>query len=132
VRDARAFEMPNKIQPREYSKGGGIESIPRNSDDDPNLLNANRNDDGQWLNTTYDKPDNKWNRDSGFAFVVSKFSLFFLSLFFIGRVFLCQNTSTPASQISTNGIQFFRKRNILILIQRFRFPKNIEKYFQNI
>jgi hypothetical protein len=50
--------------------------IPRNFDGDPNLLNANRNDDGRWLNTTYDRPDNKWNHDSGFAFVVSKLSSF--------------------------------------------------------
>ena len=89
--------MPNKIQPREHSKGGGTEGISRNSDGDPNLLNANRNDDGQWLNTTYDRPDNAWNRDNGFAFVASKLSLFFLSLI-MGRGFLYK-TSVPTSQI---------------------------------
>jgi hypothetical protein len=65
----------------------GEEDTPCNSDGDLNLLNANRNDDGQWLNTAYDRPDNEWNRDNGFAFVLSKLSLF-LSLFFRGRVFL--------------------------------------------
>ena len=46
------------------------------SDGDPNLLNANRNDDGRWLNAYYDKPDNRWNRENGFAFVVSQLSSF--------------------------------------------------------
>jgi hypothetical protein len=52
------------------------------SDDDLNLLNANRNDDGRWLNTYYDNPDNRWNRENGFAFVVSQ--LFSFSLQFQG------------------------------------------------
>jgi hypothetical protein len=73
--------MPNEIQPREYSKGGGIGGISRNSDGDPNLLNANRYDDGQWLDTTYDNPDNRWNDSSGFAFALSKISSFLLSQF---------------------------------------------------
>lgn len=65
----------------------GKEGISRKTDGDPNLLNANRNDDGQWLDTTYDRPDNEWNRDNSFAFVVSKLSSF-LSWRLIGRVFL--------------------------------------------
>ncbi len=82
--------MPNKIQLGEYSKGGGRGGISYNSDGDPNLLSANRNDDGQRLNANYDKPDNRWNRNSGFAFVVAQlFS--FLSLCFIGRVFFFYN-----------------------------------------
>ena len=100
------FKMSNKIQPREYSKGGGMGGISRNSDGDPNLLNANRNDDGLWLNTTYDRPDNEWNRDNGFAFVASKLSLFPLSLI-VGRGFLYK-ASVPSSEIFANRIQFFR------------------------
>ena len=42
------------------------------SDGNPNLLSTNRNDDGQWLNTYYDYPDNSWNRENGFAFIVSQ------------------------------------------------------------
>ena len=102
MRNAIAFKMLNKIQPREYSKGGGAGGISRNSDGDPNLLNANRNDDGPWLNTTYDRPDNKWNRDNGFAFVASKLSLFFLSLL-LGRGFLYK-TSGPTAQIFSDWI----------------------------
>lgn len=58
----------------EYSKGGATGGILHNSDGDPKLLNVNRNDDGSWLNTNYDNPDNKWNRSNGFAFVVSQVS----------------------------------------------------------
>ena len=58
----------------EYSKGGVTGGILHNSDGDPKLLNANRNDNGSWLNTNYDNPDNKWNRSNGFAFVVSQVS----------------------------------------------------------
>ena len=68
--------MPNSIQPREYSKGGDLDGRPCISDGNPNLLNANRNDDGRWLNTYWDNPDNRWNRDNGFAFAVSQLSSF--------------------------------------------------------
>ena len=70
--------MPNKIQSQEYSRDSGTDDVSYNSDGDPNLLNANRNDDGQWLNTNYDKPDNNWNQNSGFAFASGN-SLYFSS-----------------------------------------------------
>ena len=88
MRNARAFEMPNKMQSREYSRDGGAGGISRNSDGDPNLLNANRSDDGRWLNANYDRPDNRWNRDNGFAFVVSQLSSFLLSSFLGGVLFI--------------------------------------------
>jgi hypothetical protein len=49
-----------------------MDGTPYNSDGDPNLLNVNRNDDGSWLNTNYDNPDNRWSDNGGFAFVVSQ------------------------------------------------------------
>jgi hypothetical protein len=55
--------------------------ILHKSDGDPNLLSANRNDDGRWLDTYYGKLDNSWNRDNGFAFAVSLLSSFSLSFF---------------------------------------------------
>jgi len=79
--------MPNKIQPKEYSKGGGMEGILYNSDGDPKLLNANRNGDGCWLNTNYGNPDNRWNDNGSFAFVVSQLSSFLLLLFIGGVLF---------------------------------------------
>ena len=36
----------------------------------PNLLGLNRNDDGQWLNTYNGQPDNRWNREIGFVFLL--------------------------------------------------------------
>lgn len=39
---------------------------------DPSLLRAGRSVDGRWLNAYCDKPDDRWNRESGFAFVVSQ------------------------------------------------------------
>lgn len=51
-----------------------------NSDGNLNLLNANRNDNGSWLNTYYDNSDNQWNRNNGFAFAVSQLSSFLLYL----------------------------------------------------
>ena len=56
--------------------GSGMDGVVHISDGDPNLLNANRDDDGRWLNTYYDNPDNRWNRDNGFAFAVSQISSF--------------------------------------------------------
>jgi hypothetical protein len=44
------------------------------SDGDPRLLNARRDDDGSWLLTYYDGPGRRWNRESGFAFAASQVS----------------------------------------------------------
>ena len=41
------------------------------SDGVPDLLNADRDDDGRWLNSCIDRPDCRWDRGSGFAFAVS-------------------------------------------------------------
>jgi len=61
-----------------------MDDILRNSDGNPNLLNANRNDDSDWLNAYWDNPDNKWNRDYGFAFSLATF---FISPLFLERSF---------------------------------------------
>ena len=45
------------------------------SNGNPNLLSANRDDDGRWLDAYCDKPGNRWNHQNGFAFVVSPISL---------------------------------------------------------
>lgn len=44
----------------------------KDSDGDPNLLDVNRDDDGRWLGAFYDEPDDRWDRDGGFAFVASQ------------------------------------------------------------
>ena len=76
-----------------------------NSDGDPNLLNANRNGDGRWLNAYNDRPDNRWNRDNGFAFAVSQLSSFLSR--FTGRV-LFLKLAVPSAQHSANLINFYR------------------------
>ena len=53
-----------------------MDDILHISDGDLGLLNANRDDDGRWLNAYYDNPDNRFNRENGFAFVVSQFTSF--------------------------------------------------------
>ena len=44
------------------------------SEGDPALLNANRRDDGLWLDARYGKSNYRWHRDFGFAFAVSQVS----------------------------------------------------------
>ena len=61
----------------------------------------NRNDDGHWLNAYYDKPDNRWSRDDGFAFVVSQLSSFLSH--FSERV-LFNNLAMPSAKISTDVV----------------------------
>ena len=41
------------------------------SDGNPNVLYANRDDDGQWVNANWDKPSNQWNDNGAFMFPVS-------------------------------------------------------------
>lgn len=42
------------------------------SDGDPRLLGANRDDDGPWLDAYYDRPDVRWYRGYGFVFLASQ------------------------------------------------------------
>ena len=46
------------------------------NDGNPNLLSANRNGDDRWLNANWDRPDDRWNRENGFAFLVPQIALF--------------------------------------------------------
>ena len=57
--------------------GGGMDGDSHISDGNPNVLNANRDDDGQWVNTYWDNPDNQWNDNGAFAFPVP--ATFFIS-----------------------------------------------------
>lgn len=63
--------MPDSIQPREYSMGGGIEGTPYSTDSDGNLnvFNVNTDNDDRWLNSNYGNPDNFWNGNNQWVFV---------------------------------------------------------------
>lgn len=85
-----------------------------NSDGNLNLLGANRNDDGCWLNAYYDNSDNRWNRENGFAFVTLQFSSFLSSLK-RGRVLFILNLlkgfgelSVPATKLSAYFVKVQR------------------------
>ncbi len=78
--------------------GGGIDGKIYISDGNPNVLNSNRNDDGQWLNSYWDNPDNEWNDNGAFAFLVPQLTSF-LSLFWESFLFYL---SLPATQHFSN------------------------------
>ena len=60
----------------------GKDDLARNTDrnGDPNVFNLNWNGEQLKLNGNNAKPDNRWNRENGFAFAVSQLSSF-LSLY---------------------------------------------------
>ena len=66
------------------------------SDGDPNLLEVNRNDNGRWLDTYWDNPDNVWNRQNGFVFLAPQ-TFSFLS-YFCGKV-LFYYLSIPSAKL---------------------------------
>ena len=109
--------MPNSIQLREYSRGGDADDILRNFDGNLNLLGTNTNDDDPWLNTYYDNPDNRWNRDNGFAFAVSQVSLFLLRI--VGGVLLLE-LSVPAAEHAANFVNLFFHYGVVFQFNRFR------------
>ena len=50
------------------------------SNGNPNVLNANRNDDGQWVNSYWDNPDNQWDDDGALVFLLPESLIISLSL----------------------------------------------------
>ena len=102
----------------ENSRGGGTEDTLYETDDDPNVLGANRNDDGQWLNAYNTKPDNRWNRENGFAFVVPQLSSILpSSRFLVGRGVLFCDLPLPPTHHLVDGTHFFRDSNVLLVFQ---------------
>lgn len=58
---------------------GDMDGISYATDSDGNLklFNVEHNDDGQWLNSYYDNPDNVWNADNRFVFARNDLPFFF-------------------------------------------------------
>jgi len=52
-----------------------MEDILHNSDRNPNLLAANRDNNGRRLNAYNDRPDDGWDRGFGFAFFVPQLTI---------------------------------------------------------
>ncbi len=50
--------------------GGGTDGTSYNADGNPNVLELNRNDDGRNVDAYSDNPDNQWNDNGAFAFLV--------------------------------------------------------------
>ena len=113
--------IPNTIQLREYSMGGDTDGKAYVSDGNPNVLNSNRNDDGQWLNSYWDNPDNEWDDNGAFAFPVPQLSLF-LSL--ISRESFLFYLTLPAAEHSSDLVELFGESKVLFVIQRLGFPEN--------
>ena len=69
--------------------GSGHDGISYKTDRDgnPNVFKLERNDDGLWLNENWASPDNRWNPDNEFIFVLPSKSLYF-SLKYIEGVFV--------------------------------------------
>jgi hypothetical protein len=78
------FKMPNTIQPRESSRGGGIDDtlyIIRNPNGNCNVFCLYRDDDGSW-NWNYNWVDNdNWNADNPAAVLATHF----ISLPYLGE-----------------------------------------------
>ncbi|MBX4189228.1 hypothetical protein KW785_01370 [Candidatus Parcubacteria bacterium] len=73
--------MRNTIQLQDRhgpSRGGGTEGALyiTDSNGNPNILGVNRNDKGRWVNAYNGNPDNRWNRENGFVFLVPQLSSF--------------------------------------------------------
>ena len=124
--------MPNAIQPRENSRGGGTDNASCNSDGDLNLLSANRNDHDYKLNAFNDNPDNRWNRENGFAFSVAQLTSFLFRLF-SGRVLFLDSArnrfcelAVPAADHSTDLFKRHGQSDIFFVVQRLCFPKDRE------
>ena len=69
-----AYIVPNKIQPREYSMGSGMDgaSYGTDSDDDLKVFNIEHDDNGQWLNSNNGHPNTLYNPDNQFVCVLPR------------------------------------------------------------
>ena len=109
------FEISNEIQPGEHSTGSGLGGVPYITDEDgnSNLFNLNRDEDALWLNANWSNPDNFWNPDNTFVFVLG-YSLHFSPS--SGRV-LFFNLTSPSSEHPPYFIQGFGDYDVMFCIQ---------------
>lgn len=105
--------MPNTIQPREHSRGSGIEGTLYITDSDGNLkaFNVKHDDNGLWLNSNNGNPDNVWNPDNHWVFVLPRNSLHFspipLGEFCFSNWPFHPPSILPISSIFTERVMYF-------------------------
>jgi hypothetical protein len=104
--------MPNTMQSSRAFARQWIRRRRAQADGNPNLLSANRNDEGRWLNANWDNPDNRWNRDNGFAFAVPHLSSFLLLR---GGVLFPQLTA-PAAEHPACVVELAREVQVPLII----------------
>ncbi|MFZ2832026.1 MAG: hypothetical protein WAZ40_02640 [Minisyncoccia bacterium] len=111
--------MRNTIQPREYSKGDGMEGILYIIDSDGNrkLFNVKRNDDGKrYLNGNNGNPDNVWNADARFVF--RRRNSFHFSPAFAGEFCFSTCPSQPPSILPTSSTGIESNSYFFVSIER--------------
>ena len=111
--------MPNTIQPKEYSRGGGMEGILYITDSNGNLnvFNVEHNDDGLWLNGNNGNPDNFWNGNNRWVF--TRRNLLHFSPILLGEFCFCSwpfqpPSILPISSIFTDRAMYFLLSNDLV------------------
>ena len=94
---------------------------------DGNLYVRYLNWNGDRWDWSYNWLDNDWNDNNPAA--VSAILSFLSS--FGGRVLFCELTH-PATEISTDFFQLYRKRDILFIVERFCFPEHHKQYLESV
>jgi hypothetical protein len=98
---------------------GGIEDFPHISDGNPNVLNANRDDKGRWLNANWDNPDDYWDDRGASAFLVATL---FISHSLIWRVSFVSPIALASRRVVCRPRSLFRIEQRTSWCQSSMFP----------
>ena len=122
----------------EDSKAVNTGGAPYISDGDPNVLNANRNDEGRWVNANIDRPLNQWNDDGAFAFPVPA-TLSVLPRQVLAGEFLFRavrrmfaQLPLPSAKHFTDLVHPLRHLDIFFVFERIGFPQHHQQHFQGV
>jgi hypothetical protein len=89
-----------------------------NADGNSHILGTDRNDGNSSLNAYYDNPDNKWNRENGFAFVLAQLFSFPNPALVRGLVLIFSfDVSTPSAEHPSDLIKGFREYCVFLCIE---------------
>ena len=125
VEYAGGLIVPNKIQPQEYSRGGGIDGILHIFGKLCYLI-LNRNGDSPNVNVNRDNLDNNWNENVRFLLV--REYLLFTPPYLGGVSFACCFSQPPSIlPASTNGLEIIAN---CLLSKAFNSQASCVKYFR--